>query len=162
MSIRNSVSVHDYPRTEVLAAMRRMLDFLESNPGVDMPESMGELWVRTLARQNRDGLKTRDSVTEWLTRQLAILNPTPDEKFNDGDQFGASKDFGAGVRLTIFVSVGEVCEKTVETKIVQRAEEVSESTWHMPKALVMFGFNANQEKLREREREMGRFMRGAA
>lgn len=53
MSIRNRESVHDFPRNKALAAMRKALEFLEANPEIDIPESMGELWFRTLVRQNR-------------------------------------------------------------------------------------------------------------
>lgn len=162
VSIRNHQSVHDFPRGDVLAAMRRALDFLEANPEIDIPESMGELWIRTLARQNRGELKDKDSVTEWFRRQLDILKPTPAEMINDGEHFGAIRYFGAGVWLSIRVSVNAVCEKTTTVKTVQRTEEVPESTWHCPERLLDFGFSADQETLRHREREMQRFMRGAA
>jgi hypothetical protein len=162
MTIRNQTSVHDHPRAEVLAAMRRALRFLEGNPDVDLPEGMGELWVRTLVRQNRGQLKDKDSVAEWFTQQVAALNAGPDDLFNDGSHFGAAKDFGAGVRLTIYVGVNEVCEKTTETVIVQRPTQVSESTWHTPKTLLKFGFSPDQDKLREQERQMDRFMHRAS
>lgn len=162
MNIRNTESVHDFPRHEVLTAMRRVLDFLEATPDMDIPESMGELWVRTLARQNRGELKDKDSVTAWFERQMVALNPKPDDVFTDGETFGAAKDFGAGVRLSVYVGVSEVCHKTIDVKTVQRTEQVSENTWHCPNALLKYGFSPNQEKLRERDRDIQRFMRGAA
>lgn len=57
MEHQHRTSIRDYPRNEALAAMRQMLDFLETTPEVDLPESMGDLLIRTLARKNRGELE---------------------------------------------------------------------------------------------------------
>lgn len=158
----NRTSVHDYPRNEVLAAMRRVLDFLEAKPDIDIPEDMGRLIVRTLARQNRGELGDVDSRAAWFERHLAALKPNRDEIVNDGEDFCASKDFGAGVTLTVYVSAEQVCEKQTETRTVQRSEQVSQMTWICPPSLTSLGFSPNQEKLRERNTNLRSFMRGAA
>lgn len=150
-------SVHDHPRKEALAAMRRMLDFLEITPEVDLPESMGDLLIRTLARQNRGELKEKPAVAKWFRQQVTALEG---ETYNDGDHFGAVRDFGAGVRIVLSVGVSEVCHKTTETKTVQRTEEQIVSTWHCPPELVALGYQLNQNYLRERERTYAKMLGG--
>lgn len=74
------------------------------------------------------------------------------ETYNDGDHLGVVRHFGAGVRIVLSVGVSEVCDRTTETKTVQRIEKQVETTWHCPPELVALGYELNQDYLRERNR----------
>lgn len=144
--------IKEYPRQEVLDGVKQVVAFLEANPECDIPESMGEFWIRTLVRQNRGELTSTAEVAEWSLRQLKALQPI-DETYS-GEHFIAIKKFGGGVILKLWIGTGEVCEITTEKQTISHPVEVEESTWHVPEELAAFGFVPDQEKLRQREREM--------
>lgn len=149
------VSCHDFPRQEILEGVKQVVAFLESHPECDIPESMGEFWIRTLVRQNRGELKTKVEVTQWALRQMKALQPV-DEKFS-GEHFIAIKKFSGGVILKLYVGTYEVCEISTEKRTVEQPIEIEESTWHVPEELIALGFSLSKEKqdeLRARERSV--------
>lgn len=149
----------EYTREERIAGMKAAIAFLEANPDFDIPEGMDHLLVRTLPRQNRGGLATKQEVADWFRRHVEMLQP--DWTQSDTD-FDAVREFGGGVLIDVHVTADEVCEKTVESKTVNVPTKVEEATWYPPPILIELGFTPDQEKLRERDNSFGKFMRNAA
>ena len=154
-----SKSFHDYPRDEQIAGLKAIIAFLEKNPEFDMPEDMGNCLVRTLMHQNRGELKDKESRAAWFRKQVEILQP---DRLESGTDFDAIRDFGGGTQIVVHVSAEAVCEKVTERKTVYQTVIAEEITWHAPESLKEMGFVPDQEELRERDVNNGRFTFRAA
>jgi hypothetical protein len=152
-------TMHDYPRDEQIKGLKAIIAFLEANPEFDIPEGMGECVVRTLVHQNRGELKDKQSIAAWFRKQVEILQP---DRIESGTDFDAIRDFGGGTHIVVHVSAEAVCEKTVDTKIVNQPVTVEEVTWQAPVELLEMGFVPDQEELRERDASYKRFASRAA
>jgi hypothetical protein len=146
-----------FTRKETIEGVKQFIAFLEANPEFDLPESLTELWVRTLVRQNAGELKTLDEIRAWFVKQVSLLKP--DRVISD-EHFTALRHFGGGVQVSVYVAAGEVCSREVEIRqVTPKPIEVEEATWHCPPEIITLGFAPDQDKMRERESSLGQFLR---
>jgi hypothetical protein len=75
-----------FARTQTIAGLRALADFLEANPGVPVHEYGWEVRHHTRGTDEEEAAE--------IDRIAALLDATPADERNDGGHYTASKTFG--------------------------------------------------------------------